>query len=64
MTGLPQVRLHFYPLPLQPLFKPYDIGCPVAKEIWKTFITLPSHVDLTEMEVNYVINAIQEFEKA
>lgn len=53
---------HYTPLSMQPLFKPYDNGCPVSKEIWKTFITLPSHVDLTTIEINYVINALQEFD--
>lgn len=53
--------VHFYPLPLQPLFKPYNNDCPVAKDIWKTFITLPSHVDLTDEEVNYVIDNINSF---
>lgn len=53
--------VHFYPLPLQPLFKPYDNGCPVAKEIWKNFITLPSHVDLTEEEINNVVDSIRDF---
>lgn len=48
--------VHFYPLPLHPLFKPYDNGCPVAKKIWKTFITLPSHVDLTVDEIAYVLD--------
>ena len=55
--------VHFYPLPMHPLFKPYDKGCETAKEIWKTFVTLPSHVDLTNEEVNYVIDALQEFDK-
>lgn len=55
--------VHFYPLPLHPLFKPYDNGCPVAKEIWKTFITLPSHVDLTEDEITYVIEHLHGFFK-
>jgi len=54
--------VHFYPLPLQPLFKKYDNGCPVSKEIWKTFITLPSHVDLTDEEIEYVIEALKVFE--
>lgn len=53
--------VHFYPLPLQPLFKPYDNGCPVAKEIWQTFITLPSHADLTNEEVNYVLEHLKSF---
>lgn len=53
--------VHFYPLPLQPLFKPYDNGCPVAKKIWQTFITLPSHADLTNEEVEYVLKMLKEF---
>ena len=55
--------VHFYPLPLHPLFKPYDNGCFTAKEIWKTFITLPSYVDMSVKEVDYVIEALAEFEK-
>jgi perosamine synthetase len=53
--------VHFYPLPLHPLFKEYDNGCPVAKEIWQTFITLPSHVELTEKEIEYIINKLNEY---
>lgn len=53
--------VHFYPLPMQPLFKEYDNGCFVAKDIWQTFITLPSHVDLTLEEVDYVIHSLRTF---
>jgi len=53
--------VHFYPLTLQPLFKPLTEPCPVAESIWKTFITLPSHVDLIREEVEYVINALKSF---
>ncbi len=53
--------VHFYPLPLQPLYKPYDNDCPVAKEIWKTFITLPSHVELSNEEIEFVIDSIKNF---
>lgn len=53
--------VHFYPLTLQPLFKSYAKNCPVAEEIWKTFITLPSHVDLTDEEINNVIDALKHF---
>lgn len=53
--------VHFYPLPLQPLFQQFDNDCPVAKKVWKTFITLPSHVELTPAEVNYVLESIEEF---
>lgn len=53
--------VHFYPLPMQPLFKKYDTGCENAKRIWKTFITLPSHVDLTDEEIDYILNALENF---
>ena len=53
--------VHFYPLLLHPLFKKYDNGCPVAKRIWKTFITLPSHVDLNEAEIEFVIDSLHGF---
>lgn len=52
--------VHFYPLPLHPLFQRYDKGCPVAMEIWKSFLTLPSHVDLTDKEVEYIIDNLKE----
>ena len=53
--------VHFFPLTLQPLFKPFANECPIAEEIWKTFITLPSHADLTDDEVNYIIVQISDF---
>ncbi len=55
--------VHFYPLTLQPLFKPYAKNCPVAEKIWTQFITLPSHVDLTVPEIDYVVSALYEFSK-
>lgn len=55
--------VHFYPLPMHPLFKSYDKGCETAKKIWKTFITLPSHVDLTNDEIDYVIDCLREFDR-
>jgi len=55
--------VHYMPLTLHPLFKPYDTGCPVSKRIWKTFVTLPLHADLTDEEVDYVIDAVVEFDR-
>lgn len=54
--------VHFYPLTLQPLFKKYNNECPVAEKIWREFITLPSHIDLTNKEISYIINALNEFQ--
>ena len=53
--------VHFYPLSLQPLFKPYANECHIAGEIWKSFITLPSHADLRNEEVEYIIEQIMTF---
>jgi perosamine synthetase len=53
--------VHFYPLTLQPLFKPYSGNCNNAERIWNQFLTLPSHVDLTKTEIDYVIWALREF---
>jgi len=53
--------VHFYPLTMQPLFKSFAKSCPVAEKIWNNFITLPSHVDLTDYEIDYVIKALALF---
>ena len=49
---------HYTPLSMQPLFKPYTSECDfIEKEHFK-FITLPLHADLTDEEVDYVIDAL------
>jgi perosamine synthetase len=53
--------VHFYPLPLQPLFINYASDCPVATDIWKTFITLPSHIELDDLEIFYILESINDF---
>lgn len=55
--------VHFYPLTFHPLFKPYSGNCNNAERIWGHFITLPSHVDLTKTEIDYVICALNEFSR-
>ena len=52
---------HYTPLSLQPLFKPYSRDCPVVEKEHYKFITLPLHADLTNNEVDYIVNAIEEF---
>ena len=52
---------HYTPLSLQPLFKPYAKDCEfIEKEVDK-FITLPLHVELTDDEVNYIIEHLKKF---
>jgi perosamine synthetase len=55
--------VHYMPLTLHPFFSEYKSDCKVAENIWDTFVTLPLHVDLTDKEVDYVIFALQKFDK-
>ena len=52
---------HYTPLTMQPLFKPYAKGCPMAESEYKKIITLPLHADLTNEEVDYIIYHLKKF---
>jgi perosamine synthetase len=56
--------VHFMPLPLHPLFKNGQHHTPVALELWPTFVTLPLFPDLTDEEVDYVIEGLRDFDRA
>ena len=54
---------HYTPLSIQPLFKTWSNNCLfIEKEHYK-FITLPLHADLTDEEVDYVVEQIWEWER-
>ncbi len=53
---------HYTPLTFQPLFKPYASPCPVAEKEYYKMITLPLHVDLTNFEVDYILENLEKFE--
>jgi len=52
---------HYTPLSMQPLFKPYAGDCSYIEEEHNKFITLPLHADLSEKEVKYVIENLNNF---
>ncbi|MDX9930183.1 MAG: DegT/DnrJ/EryC1/StrS family aminotransferase [Bacteroidales bacterium] len=52
---------HYTPLHTQPLFRRYSSDCPYTEREAGRFITLPLHADLTDEEVNYIIDAIRLF---
>jgi perosamine synthetase len=54
---------HYTPLTMQPLFKPYASRCQVAETEYFKMITLPLHADLTTQETDYVIEALQVFDR-
>jgi len=53
--------VHYMPLPLHPLFKDYQDPIPFAKQVWTSLITLPLFADLTDNELNFVVEALQKF---
>lgn len=53
---------HYTPLSLQPLFSPWGHNCPFIEPEHNRFITLPLHADLTDEEVDYVVENIKAFE--
>lgn len=52
---------HYTPLTLQPLFKEYANDCGFIEKEADRFITLPLHADLTDDEVDYIIDKIKRF---
>lgn len=56
--------VHYMPLHLHPLFKQFDNSLPVASRVWKHMLTLPLFPELTDVEVDYVIDALREFDRA
>lgn len=54
---------HYTPLSIQPLFKPYTNGCPIAEREYHKMITLPLHADLSNEEVLHIISEIKLFSR-
>jgi perosamine synthetase len=52
---------HYTPLSVQPLFRPYSTGCGFIEREADKFITLPLHPDLTDEEIDYIIQNIVLF---
>ena len=52
---------HFTPLSVQPIFQSYQSDCEFIEKEADKFITLPLHPDLTDEEVEYVIEHLINF---
>jgi perosamine synthetase len=51
--------VHYMPIHLQPYYrKQFNVTLPVAERIWTQLLTLPLYPDLTDKEVNFVIESI------
>ncbi len=56
--------VHYMPLYMHPIYKKLGIkgNCPVAHNVWKKVVILPLYPDMTEEDVEKVINAVRGFE--
>ncbi|MCB0618212.1 MAG: DegT/DnrJ/EryC1/StrS family aminotransferase [Saprospiraceae bacterium] len=52
---------HYTPLTVQPLFRPWGDNCPYVEAEHNRFVTLPLHADLSDEEVDYVLEGIKAF---
>ena len=55
---------HYTPLSMQSLFKPYARNCNFIKKEYYKLITLPLHADLTNEEVEYILNHLKVFDES
>ncbi len=55
--------VHYVPLNIVNYFKQWYSKCETAEEIWKSFVTLPLHVQLTDDEISFVLEKLYEFER-
>lgn len=54
--------VHTMPVPLHPLYKDYDAKIPTAMKIWNEYVVLPLFIELTDEQIQYVIEKIKEFD--
>lgn len=57
--------VHYRPIHLHNIYKKYKkkANVPVTELVWKKIITLPLYSEMTEEEINLVINSVLEFVK-
>lgn len=55
--------VHYKPVYLFPVYRHIKADCPVADEVWTKLITLPVFPDMTDKQVNFVINKVIEWGK-
>jgi perosamine synthetase len=52
---------HYTPLSIQPLFKEWGHNCPYIENEANSFITLPLHAQLSNVEIEFVLDLIKTF---
>ena len=56
--------VHYLPIHLQPYYRSRSlVSLPVVERVWTRLLTLPLYPDLVDHEVEYIIEAIHEFDQ-
>lgn len=53
--------VHYFPLHLHPYYKNRESACPKAEGLWKRILTLPCFPDMTDHELERVVEAVRDF---
>jgi len=54
-------QVHYKPLTLQPLYSDQKGSCPVSEEVWKELVSIPIFPDMTDDDINKVIEAVNSY---
>lgn len=53
--------VHYTPLPMHPLFKNHTEPCPVAEKAYGEMVTLPLFPEISDEEIDYVVEHVRTF---
>jgi perosamine synthetase len=53
--------VHYYPCHLQPCYSHLQADVPVTSEIWKSILTLPIHPNITNHDLDRIVDRIRSF---
>ena len=55
--------MHYIPNHLYSMYQQFYTSLPIAESIWKQLVTLPLFPDLTDEQVDYIIDTVRSFSK-
>jgi len=55
--------IHYIPNHLQPFFRPFATSLPITEQIGEEILTLPLYYEMTDQNINWVIQAVTTFFK-
>lgn len=53
--------VHYFPNHLYDIFRAYRTSLPVTEKVWQRIVTLPLYPDLSEKELEYIIDTVRSF---